>query len=179
MKVIGQFRDLDDVDSFAWLRGFRDMPSRAQALAAFYGGPVWAKHRDEANDTMINSDNVLLLRPAFQDSGFTLPERRTDPGAHEMPIGLVIATFCYLAPRTDDDFEELFARVLSPLLAAASAKVLASFVTERGPNTFPRLPVREGETVFVWFSSFESVPAYEEHLAALAHTKAWTNEARA
>jgi NIPSNAP len=177
MKVIGQFRDLDDVESFAWLRGFSDMPSRAQALAAFYGGPVWAKHRDEANGTMINSDNVLLLRPAFPDSGFTLPETRADPGALEMPIGVVIATFCYLAPRTDHDFAELFTRVLRPLFAAASAKVLASFVTERGPNTFPRLPVREGETVFVWFSGFESVPAYEEHLAALAHTKAWTNEA--
>src|SRR4030095_16022741 len=101
----------------------------------------------------------------------------TDPDAHETPTGVVIATICYLAPRTDDDFAELFTRVLSPLLAAASAKVLASLVTERGPNTFPRLPVREGETVFVWFSGFESVPAYEEHLAALAHTKAWTNEA--
>jgi NIPSNAP len=177
MTVIGQYRDLDDVDSFAWLRGFSDMPSRAEALAAFYGGPVWAKHRDEANDTMINSDNVLLLRPAFSDSGFILPESRTDPRANEMPVGLIIATVCCLAPRTDEGFAEFFVRVLSPVLAAASAKILASFVTERSPNNFPRLPVREGETVFVWFSGFESVPAYEEHLAALARTKAWTEEA--
>jgi hypothetical protein len=177
MKVIGQFRDVDDADSFAWLRSFSDMPSRAPALAAFYGGPVWAKHRDEANGTMLNSDNVLLLRPAFPDSGFALPERRSDPDAHETPTGVVIATICYLAPRTDDDFAELFTRVLSPLLAAASARVLACFVTERGPNTFPRLPVREGETVFVWFSGFESVPAYEEHLAALARSMVWTKEA--
>ena len=175
MKVIGQFRDLDDADSFTWLRGFSDMPSRAQALAAFYDGPVWAKHRDEANGTMINSDNVLLLRPAFPDGGFALPERRSDPC--EMPSGLTIATVCYLAPRTEKDFAGLFARVLRPLLVAASAKVLASFVTERSPNTFPRLPVREGETVFAWFSGFGSVPAYEEHLAALARSKAWTEEA--
>src|SRR5690349_12870755 len=36
MRIIGQFRDLDDPDCFVWLRGFRDMPSRAAALEAFY-----------------------------------------------------------------------------------------------------------------------------------------------
>src|SRR6266849_8903181 len=39
MKVIGQFRALDDPDRFIWLRGFTDMPSRARALEAFYDGP--------------------------------------------------------------------------------------------------------------------------------------------
>src|SRR5207253_8210966 len=63
MSVIGQFRDLDDPDRFVWLRGFRDMSSLAQCLQAFYGGPVWKQHRDAANATMIDSDNVLLLRP--------------------------------------------------------------------------------------------------------------------
>ena len=36
MTVIGQFRDVDDADRFVWLRGFHDMASRAQGLAAFY-----------------------------------------------------------------------------------------------------------------------------------------------
>jgi len=35
MWVIGQFRDLDDPNRFVWLRGFRDMPIRAEALHAF------------------------------------------------------------------------------------------------------------------------------------------------
>ncbi|PYI99292.1 MAG: hypothetical protein DMF00_11300 [Verrucomicrobia bacterium] len=34
MKIIGQFRDLDNPNRFVWLRGFRDMPSRAQALGS-------------------------------------------------------------------------------------------------------------------------------------------------
>jgi len=63
MTVIGQFRDLDRPDMFVWLRGFASMDRRRQALAAFYDGPVWAAHRDAANATMIDSDNVLLLRP--------------------------------------------------------------------------------------------------------------------
>ena len=84
MSVIGQFRDLDDPDSFVWLRGFNDMPSRAAALNLFYTGPVWAAHRDEANSTMINSDNVLLLRPAPPDAGFaSLHAARPAPGAEE------------------------------------------------------------------------------------------------
>src|SRR5882672_4745772 len=38
MRVLGQFRDKNDADRFVWLRGFRDMPSRAEALQSFYGG---------------------------------------------------------------------------------------------------------------------------------------------
>ena len=63
IELIGQFRDLDRDDRFVWLRGFTDMTSREQALGAFYGGPVWAEHRDAANATMIDSDDVYLLRP--------------------------------------------------------------------------------------------------------------------
>src|SRR3546814_4941010 len=32
IRVIGQFRDLDDPDRFVWLRGFADLPARARAL---------------------------------------------------------------------------------------------------------------------------------------------------
>lgn len=178
MRVIGQFRDLDDPDSFVWLRGFRDMPSRAEALRAFYAGPVWAAHRDRANGTMINSDNVLLLRPASPEAGFPPPSRpRPGQGASEARPGLVVATVCHLAPRTEEAFAEFFERGLRPLLVRASATLLAAFVTEHGPNTFPPLPVREGETVFVWFSGFASPRAYETHLAELARSEAWGGEA--
>ena len=62
MKVIGIFRDLDRPDRFVWLRGFRDMDSRVAGLTDFYDGSVWKAHREAANATMIDSDNVLLLR---------------------------------------------------------------------------------------------------------------------
>ncbi|TIS38182.1 MAG: NIPSNAP family protein, partial [Mesorhizobium sp.] len=75
MTVIGQFRDLDRPDMFVWLRGFADMEARRKALTAFYEGPVWAEHRDAANATMIDSDDVLLLKPAWPDAGFDLSRR--------------------------------------------------------------------------------------------------------
>ena len=67
MRLLGQFRDLDDPDAFVWLRGFRDMASRYTALWDFYTGPVWKNHQEAVNATMISSDDVLLLRPYGPD----------------------------------------------------------------------------------------------------------------
>ena len=43
--IIGQFRQRTNPDQFVWLRGFRDMETRRQALQGFYYGPVWQEHR--------------------------------------------------------------------------------------------------------------------------------------
>jgi len=72
MAVIGQFRDRRRPDRFVWIRGFSDMESRHAALERFYGGPVWAEHRNEANATMLEFHDVLLLRPARPDLAFQL-----------------------------------------------------------------------------------------------------------
>jgi len=86
IKVIGQFRNIDDPDRFVWLRGFRDMASRAKALQDFYGGPVWKAHREAANATMVDSDNVLLLCPAAPTSGFSLENMKRPPvGGDNIP----------------------------------------------------------------------------------------------
>src|SRR5262245_23931019 len=63
MGVYGQFRDLDDLDRFVWLRGYPDgSPGRrGEALAAFYGGPVWAQHRKAAQATLLGSGRASLL----------------------------------------------------------------------------------------------------------------------
>jgi hypothetical protein len=175
MRVIGQFRDLDAPNDFVWLRGFSSMPARAAALQAFYTGPVWTRHKDLANGTMINSDNVLLLRTVSPGKEFAdSAGRRSPPGSTGQLRGLIAITVCYLAPRTDLHFAAYFETSIRPLLEQASARVLATLVTERSANTFPRLPVREGETVFVWLSCFPSQGAYEAHLSALAACDAWT-----
>src|SRR3569832_52677 len=104
MRVIGQFRDLDDPDHFAWLRGFADMQTRPRGLQAFYGGPVWAAHRDVANATMIDSDNVLLLRPAWPGSGIrTSDDDRAPRGSAQVPPGVVHVTVVHLARPVDAD----------------------------------------------------------------------------
>ncbi|MFI0976376.1 NIPSNAP family protein [Streptomyces sp. NPDC021093] len=134
ITVGGRFRDLDDPDRFVWLRAFPDMAHRRHALEAFYTGPVWRQHCDAANATMVDSDNVLLLR----GPGFTPP-----PGAGE-----VSASVC--RPTDPAAFDAYAARHLG--------QGHALHRTEHAENDFPRLPVRTGEDFRVWFGPAEPPP---------------------
>lgn len=173
MTVLGQFRDLDDPERFVWLRGFPDMAARAESLTAFYGGPVWAAHRDAARATMVDTDDVLLLRPAHPGSGLGPVAGRPPQGATALPQTIVTATVHHVDAPALDGFLEFHRRVVDPALRAAGAPALATFVTEAGPNTYPRLPVREGETVLVRLAAFFDRAAYDRHLAALDRSPAW------
>ncbi len=44
------------------------------------------------------------------------------------------------------------------------------------PNTFPALPVREGEQVFVWFAMVRAAAEYEESVAAIERSVRWKAE---
>jgi len=176
ITVIGQFRDQNNPDRFVWLRGFRDMPSRARALGDFYGGPVWKRHREAANATMIDSDNVLLLRPARSSTGFSLRKDRPSIGGKAVHKGLVVATIYYFETSVTDDFVSFFESKVKPVMENAGASILGSFVTESSANTFPKLPVRESENVFVWFASFRDQSAYENSVTRLNLLPQWQNE---
>lgn len=174
MRVIGQFWDLDNPDRFVWLRGFPDMPRRAQALAAFYGGPVWKAHREAANATMIDSDNVLLLRPVAEGAGFDLRgATRAAIDTQDMGNELVVATIYAFDAPVDANFLAFFTREVEPVLRETGAPPLARLVTEYAANTFPALPVREGEHVLVWFAGFADHAAYARHVAALTQSPGW------
>ncbi len=163
--VLGTFRDLDDPDRFVWLRGFRDMPARQKALEAFYGGPVWQAHKNDADATMVDSNNVLLLRPASPGRGIPGP---TASGAAGAVYGVTIH---YLGGVDAAQFAEFFDHAVIPLLIAAGVQPIARLVTEEQANNFPRLPVREHDRTFLWLSRWESLKDYE---AFLAHSSAWS-----
>src|SRR5262245_48802170 len=166
--VLGTFRDPDDPDSFVWLRGFADMTARAAALSAFYGGPVWAKHRVAANATMLDSDNVFLLRPLDDPSRLALDETRRAPiRARTQPTGSASITICPLATLDGAAFYDVFVTDVEPRLRRAGATVRARFATEHSPNNYPALPVREGEEVFVWLSTFADRRARSRHLETI------------
>ena len=151
MSVIGQFRDRRRSDRFVWLRGFSDMESRRNALAAFYDGPIWGAHKAKANDTMLDSDNVLLLKPARPDMAFRMiggAEGTTSPGAG--PVTVLGAIYQMTQP-IDATLVSDFERQVAPILQSNGVDIEGVFVTESAPNTYPRLPVREGEHVLVWF----------------------------
>jgi quinol monooxygenase YgiN len=135
--VLATFRDLDRPDHFVWLRGFADMDARGRALEAFYGGPVWAAHRDAANATMLDSDDVLLLHGAGK-TPVLLPSH--PDRAAPIPADSVADVSIFAL---GDKGEGEFAR-----RAERADGLLATFATERSANNFPRLPVRS-DNVFV------------------------------
>ncbi len=132
IRLLGLFRDLDHPDVFTWIRGFSDMPGRRRALEAFYDGPIWALHRDAANATMIDSDDVHLLRPVagVADGISALPAR------DGVPRRYTVATV-YLDDLDDlDDRRELIRQLRVP----GWTQVMA-LETMPAANDFPRLPV--------------------------------------
>ncbi len=169
MRVLGQFRDLRDPNRFTWLREFPDMEVRKRALTTFYTGPVWKAHAGEANPLMDDSDNVLLLRPAA--AGLALASQpssaRPKLGAKPASAGLIVATIYYLWKDPAEGFTQFFQSRLTPELARAGLPLLGAYVTEPTPNNFPKLPVRQAEKVFVWFTRAQHESSYEQALAKL------------
>ncbi|MBM7785870.1 NIPSNAP family protein [Tenggerimyces flavus] len=124
MRVLGQFYDLDDPDRFVWIRGCRSMAARREGLEAFYRHSVaWKTYGPAANETMIDSDDVYLLRPTRPIDGL---QPRPPVGSTE---------------RTDSTFVCAF--------GDAPGDLLAAFETEPAENDFPDLPVHEGVDVRV------------------------------
>lgn len=162
MQLLGQFRDLDDPDRFVWLRGFADLPARVDALGRFYQGPIWRQHRNAANATMIDSDNVLLLRTQDDAALAELLDSAPPPHDSDTPdqARVVIGLHYFDAPISQDWLDH-FEQVQRPWLEDLRAQVIATFSSEYAPNDFPALPVREGEHVFVCILKFASEADHE------------------
>ena len=168
--VIGTFRDVDDPDRFVWIRGFEDMPRRAAALEAFYGGPVWKEYRQAANATMVDSDNVLLLKPAGSDRSVFLPSQADRPGVY-------CASIYYLNGTDPDAFARFFESIMVPWLSQHHVRPVAKLVSEGEPNNFPKLPVREREKVFLWLARWKDQDALSEFLLAYDRWSGWRDHA--
>jgi len=174
MAIVGQFRDLGEPYRFVWIRGFPSMPARAQALASFYGGPAWKAHSAQANATMIDTDNVLLLRPVTVQSGFPASAAPRHPVGHTPPEpSRVLVTLYYRDHPFDSVFADFFDRHARPVLVEAGATPLACLQTEHAENTFPALPVRTGENLFVWLARFSSPAHLSSHLRQLEGSTRW------
>jgi len=170
MRLFGHFRDLDNPDRFVWLRGFRNMDDRAAGLTAFYGGATWKTHRNEANATIDDSDNVLLLRPVRAGSGFADTDaQRAAVGAPAAPAYLVVAMLWPAPAHAGAELVDALDQRIAAWLQQAGARRLASFVSEHAPNTFPALPVREGENVHVCFAAFDDDAHWQRHVAEAAN----------
>ncbi len=147
--ALGHFVERGNPARFTWLRAYADMDARLAANTAFYDGPVWREHKAAVNRWIVDSDDVLLLRPLY--AGAAIPALpAVDPVAEPHGAqGVAVA--------------QLF-QVADGQLAACAAAADAWFaryhgngVVEAGvlatldaPNNFPRHPVRTDGSWLVW-----------------------------
>jgi hypothetical protein len=168
IKMIGQFRDVDDPDRFVWLRGFESMADRGTALRGFYSGPVWREHSAAASATMLDSDNALLLEPLRSVPANWHQNARADVVPATTLIAITVAHLS--GPITEADRD--LARTAGTALAEAGAEMVAVLTTQEAANNFPELPLRD-EHVLVWVTRFSDDDHHTRHCERVAKSAAW------
>lgn len=163
-RIVATFTDLDDPDRWVWIRAFRDGAARRDALNAFYGSAAWRRQAEPANATIADTSNVLLLRPW---SGSANASNENNASASIIAVAIYL-----LPPASEEAFAAFFANEAAPELQRLGAAPLATFVTDRSPNLFPRQHVRS-DSVFVTLTRFDSPSAYAAFVAARARSAPW------
>lgn len=172
--ALGHFVERGHGDRFTWLRAFPDMQTRLAANTAFYDGPVWQEHKRTLNGWIVDSDNVLLLRPLYPGAAIpALPA--VDPVAEpDGARGLALAQLFQAAPGQFDACaaaaERWFGTYRGDGLVEAGV-----LTTLDAANNFPRHPVRSDGGWLVWVGILRddaALAALQPVLDAAAHALA-------
>jgi hypothetical protein len=165
--VFGQFFERKNPVGFTWMRGFKNTDARAIINASFYYGPLWREHASTMNSLMVDSDNVLLLRPLSPSRGVLILPAVDPIKEGKGAQGVVVAQIFAVKPNSVDDFaqraEETFASY-----RAAGARETGVLVTLDVPNNFPQLPVRTDGPYLVWLGIVKDSKTLETQFASLA-----------
>ena len=133
--------------SCANLRACQDMPSRQRILTEFYErGAMWQQHKAETNSWIVDSDNVLFLRPISELAA---------PAASASVVGMYTHVE---RERLDGGAASRLDREVCTAIRAAGGRMLVTFATDPAENNYPRHPIRTGEHGLVWFATFAVAP---------------------
>jgi hypothetical protein len=165
--AVGQFFERKNEANFLWLRGFHDMDDRAKINSLFYYGPLWKEHKATLNSLMIDSDNVLLLKPVDPARPMRIlpavdPVREKE-GAHG--VGIV-----QIFPVKADDVEAFVAEARPAFQGyrEAGAQEIGVLETLDANNNFPQLPIRTDGSYVVWIGIVRDDEELKNRFAALA-----------
>ncbi len=61
MKILGPFNSVEDPDTFFWMRGFPDFPSRDPMKAKFYESSLWKEDLENVLLPMLEKYEVVLV----------------------------------------------------------------------------------------------------------------------
>jgi hypothetical protein len=147
--ALGHFFERKKPAQFTWLRAFHSMDDRAKVNALFYYGPLWREHAYTLNNLILDSDNVLLLRPLSPERAVSvLPavDPVMEPNGAQ---GVVVAEIFAIKPNAVD----AFARAAETTFAGyrnAGVREAGVLVTLDAQNNFPQLPIRTDGPYLVW-----------------------------
>ena len=128
------------------------MEARVKFLNDFYvDSKTWKDYGKGANDMMINSDNVYLLRPLATSISVNFMEV-----SHK----IVVVNF-YSCNSTLDKVIALFNTEYIPYLESIEVNNTTLWVSEMQENDFPRLPAFQDKNLLVSITSFENKKEYQ------------------
>ena len=165
--VAGDFFERKNPSGFTWIRGFHTLDDRAVVNAQFYAGSVWKEHKKTMNDLIVDSDNVMLLRPLSPERGIPILPA-VDPIVEDNGSqGIVVAQIFTLKA----DSVEAFAKAAEPTFAsyrAAGVREAGVLVTLDVPNNYPQLPIRTDGPFLVWLGVLKDSQMLENEFNPLA-----------
>lgn len=160
--TLGQFKMNGVNDRFVWLRGFTDMSARVKFLNAFYiNSPAWKEFGPGANDMMINSDNVYLLRPLNNNKSSKEQSKGINSNLLETDKGVMIVDF-YICNSTLDKVINLFNSAYVPFLKTLDIHNITLWASEMSENDFPRLPVFQDKNLLLTITTYEHEDEYQK-----------------
>lgn len=61
MKILGPFLSVEDPDTFFFMRGFPDLPSREPMKAKFYEGELWKRELENRLMPMLEKYEIVVV----------------------------------------------------------------------------------------------------------------------
>jgi hypothetical protein len=165
--AFGQFFERKNLVRFTWIRGFKNTDARAIINAGFYYGPLWKEHRSTMNSLMVDSDDVLLLRPLTPEHGIPVLPSVDPVKERNSARGVVVAQIFRVKPNKVHAFAQQ-AEAMFASYRAAGAREAGVLVTLDAPNNFPQLPVRTDVPYLVWLGIVKDNKTLEAQLLPLA-----------
>ena len=165
--AFGQFFERKNPIGFTWIRGFRNIDARAVVNAGFYYGPVWREHAFTMNSLMVDSENVLLLRPLTPERGITVLPSVDPVNEARGAQGIVVAQIFAVKANSVDAFAQQAESTFAGY-RAAGVREAGALVTLDVPNNFPQLPVRADGPYLVWLGIIKDNQELETRFNPLA-----------
>ncbi|MBO0695643.1 MAG: NIPSNAP family protein [Verrucomicrobia bacterium] len=165
--AFGQFFERKNPVGFTWIRGFKNTDARAIINAGFYYGPLWREHASTMNNLMVDSDNVLLLRPLTTGHGVPVLPAVDPVKERKGAQGVVVAQIFAIKPNKVDAFAQK-AEATFAGYRTAGVREAGVLVTLDTPNNFPQLPVRTDGPYLVWLGIVKDNETLETQLIPLA-----------